>query len=135
MQRSSVKVFLISLCGMLILSFSVLGINYMRKQQLFESLYQKSFCPKPFTVIEFKDSSSYQMLSGVDSLTITSQGTWSVKSNLVGVYLMLNDSSQLRLGSVSNTVITFSRGELEPKFVRFSGDMNELTEERWLAAH
>lgn len=111
------------------------GINYLRKRKLFESLYQKSFCPKPFTVIEFADSSAYMLFSG-DTLSVTGQGNWIVESNLFGVYLKLHDeSSPWRLGSISDNVITFSFGEFEPKFVRFSGDMNELTEERWRAAH
>lgn len=115
------------------------SVNYFRKKQLFESLCQKSFCTRPFTLFEFTDSTHYRITPGNDSLTVMGMGKWSVENNLFGVHLTISSNlfpyrvSSMRLTGLSDSVITFSKGEFEPKFVRFNGDTCLLTEEHWHA--
>src|ERR1700749_1788195 len=126
MKRPWVKVLMLS-SVILITGVGVLGINYLRQEQLIKILRNNSFCSKPHTVVEFKDSINYRILSDTDSLVVVGQGKGTVESDLLGVYLILRNDSPLKLTGLSETIITFSRGEFEPKFIKFYGHMNELT--------
>ncbi|HMV91743.1 MAG TPA: hypothetical protein PKA40_18990, partial [Cyclobacteriaceae bacterium] len=103
-----------------------------RERELFSRLYKNSFCPKPYTVIKFSDSTSYVIFSGVDSIIETARGNWRVDSDLLGTYLIFDAaSSPYKLNDLSENCIRFSRGEFEPKFVPFDGDIRKLTYEHW----
>ncbi len=125
---------IILLCSVLTVGAISWYINYQKGQRLFESLIHKSFCTQPNVVVDFEDPTTCVFFYGVDSLQITGQDHWHVENDLFGVYLILGESS-MKLESFSDKVIFFSAGEFEPKFVRFDGDMNELTKANWSAAN
>ena len=88
-----------------------------QKEKLFSSLYSETFIPKDGVTIEFIDSTSYIVLSGIDSVTRIERGIWSTENRLTGTYLIM-DSSEMRLETLTDSVITFSKGEFTPRFVK-----------------
>jgi hypothetical protein len=88
-----------------------------QKEKLFENLYHKTFKPRDWVTIEFVDSASYIILSGVDSVRQMTKGTWRIEDDLVGTYLIM-ESSKMRLEEISDSVITFTKGEFGSRFIR-----------------
>jgi hypothetical protein len=102
---------------LLILLISISGCGSDKKEKLFNSLYQGSFAPKDGVIIEFTDSTSYKSFYTAGTPGEFETGSWSVRSSIAGTYLLL-DSREMRLKEISDSVITFSAGDFEPKFVR-----------------
>jgi hypothetical protein len=88
-----------------------------QKERLFASLYRETFIPRDWVTIEFVDSTSYIILSGTDSVKRMEKGIWSIENRLTGTYLIMN-SSEMRLEALSDSVVTFSKGEFTPRFVK-----------------
>lgn len=85
------------------------------KDRLFESLIHQTFIPKEGVTIEFIDSTHYVVEWGQDSARKSEKKIWSIENGLTGTYLIM-DSSEMKLESLSDTVITFSKGEFNPRF-------------------
>lgn len=85
------------------------------KDELFDTVYHKTFVPKEGVTIEFIDSSFYIVGWGPDSLKRSEKKPWKVETRLTGTYLIM-DSSEMRLEALSDSVITFSKGEFNPRF-------------------
>jgi hypothetical protein len=67
--------------------------------------------------IEFVDSTSYIVRSYIDSVGRKEKGTWRIEDGLMGTYLII-DSSEMKLEGISDSVITFTKGEFRPRFIR-----------------
>jgi len=85
------------------------------KDKLFETVYHRTFIPKHGVTIEFVDSTSYIVQWGPDSALKSKREMWSIESRLTGTYLIMN-TSDMRLETLSDSVITFSWGEFNPRF-------------------
>jgi hypothetical protein len=91
------------------------------KERLFESIYHGTFVPKEGVTIQFIDSTSYIVSWGPDSAKNSETNTWSIENRLTGTYLIM-DSSEMKLETLSDTVVTFSKGEFKPRFVKVVGN-------------
>src|ERR1041385_5669078 len=78
------------------------------KDRLFKILYHQTFIPQEGVTIEFIDSTSYLVRWGPDSAEKSKKEIWSIESRLAGTYLIMN-SSDMRLETLSDSVITFSQ--------------------------
>lgn len=97
----------------LVLFVSCSGFN--SKDELFEALYHRTFIPKEGVTIEFVDSTSYIRQWGQDSSRKTKREVWSIERRLTGTYLFMNGSG-MRLETLSDSLIIFSKGEFSPRF-------------------
>jgi hypothetical protein len=98
-----------------ILTFFLIVSCSDSKDKLFKTLHQKTFIPRDGVTINFIDSTSYQVEWGPDSARKSETKLWTVETRLTGTYLIL-DSSEMRLETLSDSVITFSKGEFNPRF-------------------
>jgi hypothetical protein len=101
--------------SILILIFAASCNDHDSKDRLFGTLYRRTFIPKDGVTIEFVDSASYIVQWGPDSAKKSKKEIWGIESRLTGTYLIM-DSSAMRLETISDSVITFSKGEFNPKF-------------------
>jgi hypothetical protein len=89
--------------------------NSNSKDMLFKTLIHRTFIPRDGVTIQFVDSSYYVVEWGQDSARRSEKKVWSIENRLTGTYLIM-DSSAMKLETLSDTVITFSKGEFNPKF-------------------
>ena len=85
------------------------------KDRLFETLIHRTFIPKDGVTIEFVDSIHYVAEWGQDSARKSEKKVWRIINGLTGTYLIM-DSSEMKLETLSDTVVTFSKGEFNPRF-------------------
>lgn len=89
--------------------------NSDSKDRLFKTLIHRTFIPKDGVAIQFVDSTYYVVEWGQDSARKSEKKVWSIENGLTGTYLIM-DSSEMKLQTLSDTVITFSKGEFNPRF-------------------
>jgi hypothetical protein len=61
------------------------------------------------------DSTYYVIEWEQDSARKSEKKIWSIENGLTGTYLIM-DASEMKLETLSDTVVTFSKGEFNPRF-------------------